>query len=250
MSRPFEQLLPAVLPDSTMRSLVILSFFACSLVGQTVLDGVYTTAQADRGEAAYQMNCAGCHGEDLYGRAMGALRGDKFLDRWREDSLNTLFTHIKTRMPDRAPGSLSEAMYLDILSYVLRVNGFPTGQAELTPNVVEKTLLVGKDGPRPLPTNAQVQLIGCFRSGTLTRATEPVRTRDPLHSTAEELQKSAKRPLGTQTIRLQNLDDLDGFTSPAYEKHKVQVKGVLIRGGAGNDRVNVLSVESLAPSCE
>jgi mono/diheme cytochrome c family protein len=232
-----------------LRSLVIISFFALTLRGQTVLDGVYTTAQADRGEAAYQMNCAGCHGEDLYGRAMGALRGDKFLDRWREDSLNMLFTHIKTRMPDRAPGSLSEAMYLDILSYVLRVNGFPAGKAELTPSVVEKSLLVGKDGPRPLPTNAQVQLIGCFSSGMLFQATEPVRTRDPQHSTAEELQRSAAQPLGTQSFRLQNLDDLAGFTIAAYEKHKVQVKGVLIRGGAGNDRINVLSLESLSSGC-
>jgi len=32
---------------------------------KTVLDGVYTEAQAARGEIAYNRNCAGCHGETL-----------------------------------------------------------------------------------------------------------------------------------------------------------------------------------------
>ena len=214
---------------------------------KTVLDGVYTTAQAARGEAAYQMNCAGCHGEDLYGRAMGSLRGDKFLDRWREDSLNVLFTHIKTRMPDRAPGSLREGTYLDILAYILQVNEFTAGSAELTAAAAANTMLVGKDGPRPLPTNATVRVAGCFAAGTLARATELVRTRSPQQSTAEELRDSAARPLGTQSFRLQNLDDLPGFAAASYEGRKVQVKGVLIRGG--NDRILVLSLEILAPNC-
>jgi mono/diheme cytochrome c family protein len=233
--------------------LSLLPLMLASQAGKTVLDGVYTTAQAMRGEAAYQMSCAGCHGEDLYGRAMGALRGDKFLDRWREDNLDILFTHIKTRMPDRAPGSLSAATYLDITAYILQVNGFPSGSAELTAGVVGTTRLVGKDGPRPLPTNALVQLVGCFaaganQTGTLSRATEPVRTRSPQQSTAEELQNSAVKPLGTQNYRLQNLEDLPNFGAPSYDGRKVQVKGVLIRG-AGNDRINVLSLETVSPGC-
>jgi mono/diheme cytochrome c family protein len=44
----------------------------------TVLDGVILAAQAMRGEAQYQMHCSRCHGEDLSGRAMGPLKGDKF----------------------------------------------------------------------------------------------------------------------------------------------------------------------------
>lgn len=239
-----------------LRAATIFSLFPLLLAGQprkTVLDGIYTAAQAARGEAAYQMSCAGCHGEDLYGRVMGALRGDKFLDRWREDDLEILFTHIKTRMPDRAPGSLSEATYLDILAYILQVNGFPDGSADLTSGVVGSTRLVGKDGPRPLPTNALVQLIGCFAAGAnqtamLSRATEPVRTRSPQQSTAEELQNSAAKPLGTQNFRLQNLEDLASFSAASYDGRKVQVKGVLIRG-AGNDRINVLSLETLSPGC-
>src|SRR5215471_9957650 len=89
---------------------------------RTVLDGVYTEAQARRGEAQYQDNCSGCHGETLDGRTMGALRGEKFLDRWREDSLEFLFDHIKSRMPAGAPGSLSEGAYLDILAFMVEAN--------------------------------------------------------------------------------------------------------------------------------
>ncbi|HEV3331036.1 MAG TPA: c-type cytochrome [Bryobacteraceae bacterium] len=239
-----------------LRLAAILSSLPLLLAGaspKTVLDGIYTTAQATRGDAAYHMSCAGCHGEDLYGRAMGALRGDKFLDRWREDSLDILFTHIRTRMPDRAPGSLSEATYLDILAYILQVNEFPAGSAELTAGVVKDTKLVGKDGSRPLSTNALVQLVGCFnadgkQTGALTRATEPVRTHKPQDATPEELQASAAKPLGTQTFRLQNLDDLPSFSGASYNGHRVQVKGVLIRG-AGNDRINVLSIETVSPDC-
>ena len=75
----------------------------------TVLDGVYTPAQAARGEAAYSNCCGGCHdGQDADGPG---LTGKAFLDRWREDTLEPLFTFIKTRMPGNLPGSLDERAY-------------------------------------------------------------------------------------------------------------------------------------------
>ena len=140
-----------------LRFALILSAAALAALGQsgsrTVLDGVYTQAQAMRGEAQYQDNCSGCHGETLDGRAMAALRGEKFLDRWREDSLDLLFNHIKTRMPARGPGSLSESAYLDILAFILQANDLPAGSKELTAADLAGTILVGKDGPKPLATN-------------------------------------------------------------------------------------------------
>src|SRR5918995_1622518 len=63
----------------------------------SVLDGVYTAAQAARGEAAYLTHCIKCHegleadGPELAGRA--------FIDRWREDRLESLFAFIRTTMP-------------------------------------------------------------------------------------------------------------------------------------------------------
>jgi S-disulfanyl-L-cysteine oxidoreductase SoxD len=237
-----------------LRPFAALLLFPMMLPAQTVLDGVYTEAQAMRGEAQYQMSCAGCHGQDLYGRAMGALRGDKFLDRWREDNLDVLFTHIRTRMPAPAPGTLKEGAYLDILAYILQVNGFPAGGKELASGALGSTKLVGPDGPKPLGSNTLVQVVGCFtqpanNTWALVKATEPVRTRNPEEITAEEIKSASAKPLGVQTLRLQNLEDLrGGFHADSYQGHKVDVKGVLLRG-ANNDRINVLSLATVAAAC-
>jgi mono/diheme cytochrome c family protein len=236
---------------------MLLATLPCSLAqtprGRTVLDGIYTEAQAMRGEAQYQTNCAGCHGETLDGRAMGALRGEKFLDRWREDNLDILFDHIKTRMPARAPGSLSESAYLDILAFILQANDLPVGSKELRADELADTKLVGKDGPKPLASNTLVAVLGCFAPGpnktwVVASAGEPARTRDATEITAEELKSVAERPLGSQSFRLQNLEELPDFNADAYQGHKVLVKGVLLRGGT--DRINVLALGGAAAGCE
>ncbi|PWU06067.1 MAG: hypothetical protein C5B51_13090 [Terriglobia bacterium] len=234
----------------------ILPLFVVSVVApaQTVLDGVYSDAQAMRGEAQYQVHCAGCHGQDLYGRAMGSLRGDKFLDRWREDSLDVLFTHIKTRMPAPAPGSLPQNAYLDILAYILQVNGFPAGKTELSAGTLDHTKLVGLDGPKPLGSNTLVQVAGCMmqspnKTWMLSKASEPVRTRNPEEITSLELKSAEAKPAGSASFRLQNLEDLrGGFQPDAYAGHRLVAKGVLIRG-AGNDRINVLVLARMAQAC-
>ena len=219
---------------------------AFSQSGRSVLDGVFTEAQAKRGEAAYGMNCAKCHeGADVDGPP---LTGDPFIDRWREDRLSTLFTFIRNNMPRDTPGKLPEADYRDILAFLLQANGYPAGAAELT--MPENIQLVGKDGPKPLPTNALVAAVGCFESagpdaGTLTRVPALARTRTADATTPEETKRSAALPLGAQQFRLQNLAD---FKPDSVKGHKVQVKGVLIRQ-ANNDRINVTSLESLAASC-
>src|SRR5262245_48489949 len=91
-------------------------FFATALAQApaTVLGGVYTAAQAARGEAAYSISCIECHeGSDADGPE---LKGKAFLDRWREDTLQPLFTFIKTTMPGNNPGSLDERVYADIIA--------------------------------------------------------------------------------------------------------------------------------------
>ena len=65
---------------------------------KTVWDGVYTTAQAERGKAAYGAKCAMCHNADLSGY-QGALKGDHFMEHWRESALNDLFANISATMP-------------------------------------------------------------------------------------------------------------------------------------------------------
>ncbi len=42
------------------------------------------------------------------------------------------FEHVKATMPADDPGTLKDAEYLEILTYLFEVNGFPSGPEELT----------------------------------------------------------------------------------------------------------------------
>src|SRR5215471_11542608 len=101
--------------------------------GKSTWDGVFSEAQAKRGEAAYAKTCAGCHGPDLAGADTApSLTGAEFTAGWTDQTLDDLFQRIQTTMPGDAPGSLSAEQCADILAFVLSKNGFPAGQSELT----------------------------------------------------------------------------------------------------------------------
>jgi S-disulfanyl-L-cysteine oxidoreductase SoxD len=221
---------------------------------KSVWDGVYSDAQAQRGEALYPSTCAGCHGANLEGKPDPSLTGPAFIDRWREDNLSTLYNHIATRMPARAPGSLAGSAYLDILAFILRSNDMPAGAQDLTAATTSQIRVIRKEGPQPLPTNTVILAVGCFTAGTkdtwtLTRSSEPLRAREADQTSPEERERSAALPLGAQTYRLQNLDFFRADFHPEnYKDQKVQVQGVLIRQ-ANNDRINVTSLEGLGAAC-
>ena len=232
-------------------AVVALTLGLCTASAQstgTVLDGVYTTEQAARGQDAYRDYCVACHeGIDQEGPD---LKGSAFIDRWRGDDLNVLFTQIRTNMPGNRPGGLSESTYIDVLAFLLSANGLPAGRKELTADVIRSVQLVGKDGPTPLPSLTAVRVVGCLTSGPndtwiLTNASEPVRSRSINETTPAELLGSAAWPLGTQRFRLQNVPD----RAAATKGHKVQAKGVLIRQYM-NDRINVTSLETAASTCQ
>jgi len=242
-----------------MRVLLPLSLLLPTVCGfaapqKTVLDGVYTSPQAQRGQAGYAAQCASCHRADLGGFSGPPLKGDLFMDRWREFNLDVLFSLIKNTMPATNPGGLSDAAYLDILAYLLQTNEIPPGTKELTAGLVSTAMLVGKDGPKPLPTSAQVAVVGCLTLDTgngwfLTHAAEPARTLNVWESTTAELQEAAAKPLGDQLFRLANIDDLRGFDRDALTGNKVQAKGILVRQ-PNNQRINLNSLLKLEAGCE
>jgi len=215
----------------------------------TVLDGVYTAAQASRGEAAYARSCSGCHeGQDADGPL---LIGKLFLDRWREDSLGSLFTFARTTMPGNAPGSLDPQVYADVLAFLLEANGLPAGARELTPEIAGRVQLVGPDGPKPLANLTIVRAVGCLTPAAndawaLASASSPrpVRARIVDGTTPEELSASAAQALGAQSFPLMSVK----AQSASLAGHKVQVKGVLTRQGS-LERINVMSLESVGPTC-
>ena len=153
--------------------------------------GVYTAEQSARGQAAYSQYCSRCHKADLLG-IEGSHEGEPFMERRREDNLETLFLDMKATMPRGNPGGLPDQTYTDILSYILQKNDMPTGTDELKPNALGKVQLVGKDGPKPVPNFALVLSVGCLvqtgqDSWKLTQASEPVRTRDSFKKIEKEL---------------------------------------------------------------
>ncbi len=100
---------------------------------RTVRDGVYTTQQAERGAAVYARECAECHGPTLQEDDGAApLAGSAFVGVWKAYSAGDLYERMRKTMPKESPGRLSAREYADILAQILRVNGYPAGNTELT----------------------------------------------------------------------------------------------------------------------
>jgi len=98
----------------------------------SIRDGVYTDAQAARGELAFGAHCANCHGGSLGGTGEApALAGPQFRSDFDGLSVGDLFDRIRTTMPQDNPGSLTRDQLADILAFLLRANGLPSGAKEL-----------------------------------------------------------------------------------------------------------------------
>lgn len=108
------------------------AWVAAAQGGVSVWEGVYTAAQARRGEALYTTHCGGCHGAALTGlEAAPALVGDTFNATWEGAPLADLFERIRATMPQTRPGSLTRTQNADVLAYILQVAKYPAGEREL-----------------------------------------------------------------------------------------------------------------------
>ena len=111
--------------------LAVTSALIGAQASRTVQDGVYTTAQAERGQAIYAKRCASCHGNTLGGGQAPPLVGDAFVANWRSEPLFTLVDKIQHTMPADAPGDLTAAQSSDIVAHLLKTGGFRAGSTEL-----------------------------------------------------------------------------------------------------------------------
>ena len=94
-------------------------------------DGVYTDAQARRGQDLFTERCVSCHGRALEGLVGPPLTGNEFLKVWSVASLSELVAKIQTTMPEDSPGVLTRAQAVDLASYILQAGTFPSGTTEL-----------------------------------------------------------------------------------------------------------------------
>jgi S-disulfanyl-L-cysteine oxidoreductase SoxD len=115
---------------------------------KSVRDGVYTDAQAKRGQAVYDAQCSACHGEKLAGALAPPLTGASFLGAWDKLPLSDLVDKIKNTMPASSPGSLKPGEVTDVVALILQSSGFPAGAQELTAgDALKQVAIVASTAP-------------------------------------------------------------------------------------------------------
>ncbi len=92
--------------------------------GVTTAHGVFSEAQVARGEEVYLNICAECHVEDDF--------AGPFMQSWSGAKVKDLYEEVRSTMPEDNPGGLSTARYVDVISYMFKLNGMPTGDDEMS----------------------------------------------------------------------------------------------------------------------
>ena len=128
---------PAAIRDllgaASLASALVVAGLTTGHAGQSrsIADGVYSGAQAARGQQIYQAECASCHGNALEGTIGPQLAGDAFLSNWSARPLAELVDKIQKTMPFNQPAGLSRPQSTDLVAYMLQAGKFRVGQAEL-----------------------------------------------------------------------------------------------------------------------
>ena len=91
----------------------------------------YTKEQAARGKKYYEKYCAECHGKEFKGGVNGgpSLRGVQFLEKYADGApASWMFEFIFYMMPPDQAGRFSLKKYTDMMAYILKKNGFKSGE--------------------------------------------------------------------------------------------------------------------------
>jgi len=103
----------------------------------SIWSGVFTQAQAKRGEDLYSGACAQCHGMRLNGAAQSdqppspAIARAGFLRKWDGKTVAELFTYVLEMMPTDRPGTLTAQQSIDAVAHMFAVSEIPAGDKEL-----------------------------------------------------------------------------------------------------------------------
>jgi mono/diheme cytochrome c family protein len=101
-------------------------------LSRTVWDSVYSPGQAARGETLYLKSCARCHKATLGGADEASpLVGSGFLGNWNATPLSDLSDRIRKTMPSDSVGIYDRQLVIDVMAYLLKMNGFPAGANDL-----------------------------------------------------------------------------------------------------------------------
>ena len=98
---------------------------------RSVWSGVYSQAQADRGERDYRLDeCGACHDEVGGASGVTELEGATFMADWDKQSALTLARHMHANTMSN-PGDINIKEAVDLIAYILRENDVPAGNSDL-----------------------------------------------------------------------------------------------------------------------
>lgn len=95
--------------------------------GPSTIGAVFSDAQANRGRDIFRAGCTECHFSSEF-------RDSSFKFKWSRRSAGNLYQLIQTEMPEDEPGSLSPDQTVELVSYILRMNGFEPGASDILPD--------------------------------------------------------------------------------------------------------------------
>jgi len=91
---------------------------------KTILDRVYSVAQAERGESLFKRTCTGCH-------APTDFAGGMLASHWEGGNVGDIYDIIANYMPANDPGSVKPQQAADIVAFFLHMDGYPVGNDDL-----------------------------------------------------------------------------------------------------------------------
>jgi cytochrome c5 len=97
---------------------------AASPTADAASSASFSVAQADRGRDTFRGQCTECHYSSEFSDS-------QFKFKWSRRTAGSLYQFILTSMPETSPGSLSGEETVELVSYILRMNGFQAGSSEL-----------------------------------------------------------------------------------------------------------------------
>jgi mono/diheme cytochrome c family protein len=118
-------------------TVAVIAYPVAHAQSKTVWDGVYSEAQAKRGEGIYAEQCVTCHGPDLKGKEdlkpdpAPSLTGSDLGIDFNDLSVNELGDRIRTQMPKGKGNSLSREQVADVVAFILSKGGMPAGKTDL-----------------------------------------------------------------------------------------------------------------------
>ena len=91
---------------------------------ESTLDGIFTMAQAQRGEGLFTTHCQRCH-------SIQEFSGHMFNAVWSEVPASALYYRIANTMPMDQPGSLGNSEVTSLMAHIFNSNGMPAGNTPL-----------------------------------------------------------------------------------------------------------------------